>query len=317
MGNAKNAGKTTVLNKLIDSFKEKIIGITSIGLDGEKIDQITRLPKPRIKVYPKMIVGTAKNCLEEITATYKILKETDIQTSIGKIVIIEIIEEGFCLVAGPSLISDMEKIILKLKEFQCEKIFIDGAFSRHTTAGLADATLFCVGANQANSIEEVIQDAMMSIQKFQLPQIEERFAFLDKYEHIASINQYGKVHILDESSTLIHPEQIISELDKNTKYLYIPNALGPKIIHALINNRNEIKIHLILQTPINLQANEKLLKHLFQLNQQIYVIHPIHLIAIMINPYSPKGYSFDKILFKELFMQKTTLPILNVLEESE
>ena len=49
VGNTKNAGKTTVLNYYLEKF-DKPIGLSSIGLDGEEIDQVNFLEKPRIFV---------------------------------------------------------------------------------------------------------------------------------------------------------------------------------------------------------------------------------------------------------------------------
>jgi len=51
-GTAKNTGKTTTTSAILDELynMEIPIGLTSIGYDGEEIDNITRLPKPRLFV---------------------------------------------------------------------------------------------------------------------------------------------------------------------------------------------------------------------------------------------------------------------------
>ncbi|MBU4562316.1 hypothetical protein KKB17_02785, partial [bacterium] len=50
LGTAKNTGKTTTTSALLEIANNKnlSVGITSIGYDGEDIDNITGLPKPRI-----------------------------------------------------------------------------------------------------------------------------------------------------------------------------------------------------------------------------------------------------------------------------
>ena len=81
-GMCKNAGKTTVLNYLVDEFRhDYVIGITSIGYDGEQRDVITMLDKPRIAVYPGMMAATCETCLENSTAKYKKVMDTDIRTA--------------------------------------------------------------------------------------------------------------------------------------------------------------------------------------------------------------------------------------------
>lgn len=53
IGMEKNVGKTTVLNQLIEDIgMKKIVGLTSIGRDGEDTDVVTNTHKPRIYVFP-------------------------------------------------------------------------------------------------------------------------------------------------------------------------------------------------------------------------------------------------------------------------
>ena len=61
VGMCKNAGKTTVLNKLIAELNESRVrlGLTSIGRDGESTDLVTRTAKPGIYVYEGTLVATA------------------------------------------------------------------------------------------------------------------------------------------------------------------------------------------------------------------------------------------------------------------
>ncbi len=87
-----------MLNQIINEYKGEIIAITSIGLDGEKIDNVTSRPKPRIRVYPKTIIATAYDCLKECYFDFLILEETDIRTPLGEIVIIQVSTEGLALV---------------------------------------------------------------------------------------------------------------------------------------------------------------------------------------------------------------------------
>ena len=65
LGTAKNTGKTTTFNFLLEwSNLESIkVGLTSIGYDGEDIDNITGLPKPRIFVQKDNTIATAEQCL--------------------------------------------------------------------------------------------------------------------------------------------------------------------------------------------------------------------------------------------------------------
>ena len=59
VGLVKNAGKTTVVNALM-AHGASCFGLTSLGLDGEKVDHLTGLAKPRIAPPPGTLEATTR-----------------------------------------------------------------------------------------------------------------------------------------------------------------------------------------------------------------------------------------------------------------
>ncbi|MDY6895165.1 MAG: hypothetical protein SVO01_07110, partial [Thermotogota bacterium] len=59
VGLEKNTGKTETINYLLKTLNKRI-GITSIGLDGEPIVQLTSMPKPHIGIVKGTIFATAE-----------------------------------------------------------------------------------------------------------------------------------------------------------------------------------------------------------------------------------------------------------------
>jgi len=155
------------MNKYLEQLFCRL-AITSIGLDGEEIDQVTSMEKPQIYVKPGYIVATAFDTLKNYSCKYKILEKTELITSIGEVVIIEILDEGKALVAGPSKVKDMLKLTNILEKYKLEKIIIDGAFSRQAFAKAADATIFVVGANKDKNIEMWLKMHFYSIENLRL-----------------------------------------------------------------------------------------------------------------------------------------------------
>ena len=78
VGTAKNTGKTTTLAALIREAgrRRERIGVTGIGYDGEEIDTVTGLPKPRLLLQPGTIVATSERCLRTTSAEYTVIKRT-------------------------------------------------------------------------------------------------------------------------------------------------------------------------------------------------------------------------------------------------
>src|SRR6266571_8493255 len=69
IGLAKNVGKTTATNHLLETligenlYRAEELALTSLGLDGEATDALTGLPKPRYVPQAGLLVATAANLL--------------------------------------------------------------------------------------------------------------------------------------------------------------------------------------------------------------------------------------------------------------
>ena len=76
---AKNAGKTTAMNFLIEEAMDEGIrlGITSIGRDGESQDLVTGTEKPKIYLDQDTIVTVPTQLYELADAGLEILKKTN------------------------------------------------------------------------------------------------------------------------------------------------------------------------------------------------------------------------------------------------
>ena len=82
VGMAKNAGKTTALNYLIEEAEDESIrlGITSTGRDGETTDLVTNTDKPRVYLYEDTIVSVPTQLYELAEAGLEILSMSKYRT---------------------------------------------------------------------------------------------------------------------------------------------------------------------------------------------------------------------------------------------
>lgn len=299
------------MNKYLEQLFCRL-AITSIGLDGEEIDQITSMEKPQIYVKPGYIVATAFDTLKNYSCKYKILEKTELITSIGEVVIIEILDEGKALVAGPSKVKDMQKLTNILEKYKLEKIIIDGAFSRQAFAKTADATIFVVGANKDKNIDNVVKDAFLQYRKFTL-----RTSPLKPYgfgENIGFIDSDGNFGELPFSSVIGNVNDIFVDEVLKAKFLYIPKTITNKFVEKLIVERGKYVFDLIIDSPINIQLKDENLEKLFKLNFNIFVLNPVNLALVCYNPYSPRGYEFDNMEFKTKLETALETEVINALE---
>jgi hypothetical protein len=288
--------------------------ITSIGLDGEDIDQVTFLEKPQIYVRTDDIIATAKDTLNQFNAEYEIIEETNIFTAIGKIVICKILKPGKALVAGPSLVSDMSILIDKLKSLYDYKIFIDGAFFRQSFASISETTVLVIGANAAFDMDQTIEYAKLTYQKLTLPVIPKQYLWVKDKEHISMMISNEK-RVLSIDTVIGHVDEILNEDHYDLEMLFLPKSLTDEFVEKWIHTNHKFNFDLILKSGINIQLSDQNLKNLFKLNARIYVTNSIDVAQVCINPFSPRGYEYDEVMFKEKLSLALNRKVINVKED--
>jgi uncharacterized NAD-dependent epimerase/dehydratase family protein len=101
IGMAKNAGKTTALNYLIEEAMDDgvVLGVTSTGRDGESTDLVTGTDKPRVFLDAGTIVSVPVTLYELAEAGLEILCMTGYTSALGQIMICRVAESGYVQIA--------------------------------------------------------------------------------------------------------------------------------------------------------------------------------------------------------------------------
>lgn len=156
-GTAKNTGKTTTTNAILDqAHKANLrVGLTSIGYDGEDIDHVTDLPKPRVNLEAGNLVAIAAGCLKGTKAKVRVLEETEISTPLGKIIIGQIDEGGRVVVAGPNKAKDLRIVLERLKSYGADLILVDGALNRLAPMVVTEGLILATGASRTPDIAQL------------------------------------------------------------------------------------------------------------------------------------------------------------------
>ncbi|HOM66077.1 MAG TPA: hypothetical protein PLI27_06480 [Ignavibacteriales bacterium] len=142
IGNEKNAGKTTLLNLLLNHTREVVApAYLSIGIDGEKTDAVYGNLKPRIEAKVNDFVITTDS---QITpANFEIIHIFPFNNVFGKIVLAKNKRNCFVELIGPESNSQLKHILETLKnQFNINTIFIDGAVNRLTQLNALEGSQF-------------------------------------------------------------------------------------------------------------------------------------------------------------------------------
>ncbi len=324
IGMEKNVGKTTLLNFLINKIGDKkVVGLTSIGRDGEEVDVVTTTSKPRIYVYPNTVIATARDCLRNCDITGEILYTTDFSTPMGNIVIVRAITSGYVDIAGPSYNRQIKEILELMERYGSELSIVDGALSRKGSAmsDVTEATILSTGAALSLDMGKVIDETKTTVSLLQLPVFENME--LKKYieDHFLEtravvIYRDGSIKNLEGISSLESNKEIKNYFNDDIEVIAIRGAITQKFLETLIKNRQNFKnLTLVVKDGTRVFTDFITLKKIEACGINIRVLNPINLLFVTCNPHSPLGYDFPKEKFRTLLEEKLNVNVIDVVGE--
>ena len=324
VGMSKNSGKTVTLNHLILEAMEEdvIVGITSIGRDGENLDIVTETEKPRIYVGEGNYIATAREMLKFGDANIEIIKVTEYRTPLGEIIIGRVRNGGHVQIAGPQLLSETRQVSNIMLELGAEFVIIDGALDRITSAAptISQATILSSGGVVSRDINKVIDETAHVVSLFNLPRVEDEdsrliIRNLIQENKIAVINGNNQVEYLPLKTALKSGNIIGDHLKDDSKYIVIPGCLVKNTVEDLTRSTRRYKdVEIIVADGTKIFINPKDWLKFQRQGVKVRVLDKVDLIALTLNPYSPKGYYFEPLNFLEKMKSRINkLPIMDLI----
>ncbi|MCB2294785.1 hypothetical protein LGK95_14895 [Clostridium algoriphilum] len=322
IGMSKNVGKTTTLNHILRQARGKIIlGLTSIGRDGEQMDVVTDTEKPKIYIEKGTIIATAKQCLLNSDITREILKTTGFNTPMGEIIICRAISDGYVELGGPSQNSYMTLICNELKRFGSNLVIVDGAISRKTFASpsITKATILSTGAAMSKSMVKVVDETSHIVELLSLKN-EEDLSILKLASDVFKIGKIGiicidnSIKMLDVVTALGSAKVIVDVIDKNTSYVVIKGVVTDKLLEDIMTSTNKYKgVIFLVEDGTKLFLSRETFYKFKNRGGIIKTINPINIVCVTANPRSPYGYEFDKNRFSHELRKKLNVPVFDVI----
>ena len=320
VGMAKNAGKTTALNYLIEEAMDEglQLGITSTGRDGETTDLVTGTDKPRVYLYEDTIVSVPTQLYDLAEAGLEIVRKSNYRTSIGELLLCRVADSGYVQIAGPVATADTKKMCAEMFDLGCELILIDGAIDRKSIASpeTSDAIILATGAVLSRNLKKVVDDTSHIVNLYNLPVLEEGTArdlvtACVKDEQIMLVKG-DRVEKLDLLTGLGASRFIDEAIDAETQYVYIPGAFTSSVI-ADIHPSKLKRVQFILKDPTKIFLDAVSWRQLVKKGFSVRVLDNINVAAVTVNPFAPSGYSFDNGMLLDAMQEALPdIPVIDV-----
>ena len=166
VGTAKNVGKTTTVNALLEigARRGTRIGLTSIGRDGEAFDAVDDAPKPRVFVEAGTLVAAGRALLPHARGIQVL--EQQAESALGPIVFYRANVPQYVEISGAPSASAMRGVIERLASLGTERVIVDGAIDRVAVVATGDdAVIVATGMALAADIESVAAGTQRFIER--------------------------------------------------------------------------------------------------------------------------------------------------------
>ena len=316
VGLEKNTGKTECFNYVLQRLPldKKRIAVSSIGIDGETTDQVTKTAKPEIFLREGVYFGTSEKHYLMKRLSAELLEISNENTSLGNIIIGRALTPGKILLSGPSSTNGLRRWMDEMKKYNIDLTIIDGALSRMSLASptVSESMILATGAAYSANINTLVQKTAFVVQMINLD-----LTSADNYNAFNNIT--AGVWAIDEDDVL-HDLKVASSLSinintdglKKCKTLFVSGALTDNFINHIRQNKifNETEIVVrdftkIFMTPMTYNS-------FVNSRRKITVLQKSKLIAVCVNPTSPNGIVLDSEKLCNALSEAIKLPVYDL-----
>ena len=308
IGLVKNAGKTTVVNELMAHCGHRF-GLTSLGLDGEKVDHLTGLAKPRIAPPPGTLVATTRGSLERSRYAMEVLEELPFHTPLGRVLIGRAGGDGEVEVSGPTTLAELRVTVERLRAHGAEQVLVDGAINRLGSASprVSDGVIVATGGMVGDLLDEVVETTIATLDMLTLPQASTATRALVRPELLESaravaVNARGDATRLELDTVIGEGVTVAREVERlKARTLLIGGALTREFVEdftRVLPPRRELRVVVRDATVLVLPPTTVSLFR--RRGIALEVLRPLRVLALTANPFRvPQPYQ-PKVFFNAL-----------------
>lgn len=326
IGMEKNTGKTECLNYIINRLQNTDhtfpikVAITSIGIDGENVDQVTHTHKPEIFLHKGIFFITTEKHYRERALTAEIIDLSDRKTSLGRLVTAQAHSYGNVILSGPNTTKWLEKTLTQMENIGIHLTIIDGALSRKSSGSpiITQSLILTTGAAVSPHLPELVQKTKFVFKLINLPQyITENQLLLQQLKDIEhgvyAIDPDHQLHDLKiPSAMLMH--KFKDHLFDYGHVLYISGAITDNILNFLRIQKEIKKTTLIVRDFTRIFAKPENLNAFLNAGGSLQLLFKNRCIAICVNPTSPTGYTINSELLCQTLHQELQIPVYDIVK---
>ena len=312
VGLEKNTGKTECLKYVLDRLpvQHKRIAVTSIGIDGETVDQVTRTQKPEIVLREGMYFGTSEMHYRQRRLVSELIDVSDETTSLGRVVTARALTTGKILLSGPSSATSLRRWMSEMHRLDIDLVIIDGALSRMSSASpaVSQSMILATGAAYSANMSTLVSKTAHVVDLVNLPLTSEdnirRLLPLEK--GVWFIDKQGNLNSLDA----------VTSLSKDIHFEGMENC-ETGFLEKVRKNRSLKQVELVVRDFTKIFVTPQQFRLFIKAGGRVRVLQRSKLIAVTVNPTSPSGYVLDSDTLCNKLSEAIQLPVYDLIKNNQ
>lgn len=321
VGLEKNTGKTECLKYVLERMpvKSKRIAVTSIGIDGETVDQVTRTQKPEIVLQEGMFFGTSEMHYRQRRLVSELIDVSDENTSLGRVVTARALTTGKILLSGPSSATSLRRWMAEMKRLGIDLVIIDGALSRMSSASpaVSQSLILATGAAYSANINTLVSKTahVVDLVNLDLSSESNIKTLMPLEKGVWFIDKDGNLNGLDAVTSL--SKDIHFEGMENCSTLYVAGALVDGFLEKVRKNKSLKQVELVVRDFTKIFVSPQQFRLFLKTGGRISVLQKSKLIAVTVNPTSPSGYVLDSDTLCNKLSEAIGLPVYDLMKNKQ
>jgi len=311
VGLTKNVGKTTTTNHLLETlidegfYQAGELALTSLGLDGEAVDALTGLAKPRYVPQPGILVATTANLLrkaEQEGIQVEWLAQLAGRTALGSVVLARVLRPGRIVIAGPVLLRDLRSALDRVQQYGARLGIVDGAINRLGAAspGITGACILCTGASVAATPELVARRTAGIFARLTVQPSRWKDAYRQRYPQ-ARLLVFPAASDSDESAEAFkgaaepaaRAQWIVVRMLTHQQPVFLlrgafTEELSRELLVQLSRQTLPTQAEIVVGDATKIFCHSVVLQRLAARSLHLHVAEPLRILALSINPYTPE-----------------------------
>ena len=287
-GMAKNTGKTVTLNYLLGQLHARGLhaAVTSIGIDGEKTDQVTQTEKPEIVLYEGTLFVTSEYHYRQRQLLSEILDLSEESTSLGRLVTARALRDGKVILSGPATTGGVRRLLERMDGYGVDITIVDGALSRksHAAPTVTDGLILSTGTAIAPDLRTIVQKTSALHDLMRLPEYATPLSheLLQTESGILALENGGAV-ALDIPSSLL-TDKYKTVLFSHGNHLFFSGILTDNVLDFMKMQPEVKDCAVIVKDFTKIFVNPMTLRLFRSKGGRLYVLKRPNLLAVTVNP---------------------------------